>query len=408
MNFHGSVAENLMGGRQREQEVLESVPIQGRKISSAISAAYRSILSRQVFGVMGIPIDALNLASLLAMIRAAAQTRTPFLLSTPNVNFLLMSRVDKEFRESLLVSDVCPVDGMPIVWIARLLGVKVEKVSGCEIFDALRSPAGNERPLNVFLFGGADDLAETVSAKLNAEAQGLACVGAINPGFGSITDMSNASILDSINDSNADLLTVFLSAKKAQGWLLRNHLQLQVPFRAQFGTTINFQAGTVKRAPELWRVWGFEWLWRIKEEPHLWRRYWADGRGLAHLLVTCVLPLAATHYWRRFANLVKKTALSVDRDETIDNVTFKLKGDAVEAQVDQAISYFAPALRIEKSVRIDISNVRTIDARFFGLLLTLRKHLLRQGLRLDFTGATPRMKRAFRWNGFEYLLNPGT
>ena len=77
-------------------------------------------LFRPVFGVLGIPLDALNLDALLCRIGAAIASRKPFLLSTPNVNLLMLSRTDREFRESLLFSDACPIDGMPLVWIARL------------------------------------------------------------------------------------------------------------------------------------------------------------------------------------------------------------------------------------------------------------------------------------------------
>src|SRR5258705_11874692 len=84
-------------------------------------------------------------------------------LSTPNVNFLMMSRSDEEFRESLLMSDFCPVDGMPLVWIARLLGIPIrERGSGSDIFDALRSREALNRRLSVFLFVGADGVAENL------------------------------------------------------------------------------------------------------------------------------------------------------------------------------------------------------------------------------------------------------
>jgi N-acetylglucosaminyldiphosphoundecaprenol N-acetyl-beta-D-mannosaminyltransferase len=403
MKFQGSVVAYRSNARRREPSAV--IAMREHSLSRATSAAFGDNLSREVYGVLGIPIDALDLTSLLAMVRTAVETSAPFLLSTPNVNFLMMSRVDKEFRESLLMSDACPVDGMPIVWIARLLGVKVQKVSGCEIFDALRLRNGSDRPLNVFLFGGAEGLADTVSKKLNAEAEGMACVGTINPGFGSVADMSQAGVLDVINSSKADLLTVFLSAKKAQGWLLKNHHKLQVPFRAQFGATINLQAGTIKRAPERWRVWGFEWLWRIKEEPYLWRRYWTDGRGLFYLLVTCVLPLAISQQWRRVVGWGKTTKLVVDRCDDENCVALKLSGDAVAEQVESAISFLRPALRTNKSISINLSNVTAIDARFFGLLITVRKHLLDRGLRLVFLGETSRITRAFRLNGFAFLLN---
>jgi N-acetylglucosaminyldiphosphoundecaprenol N-acetyl-beta-D-mannosaminyltransferase len=67
-------------------------------------------------------------------------------------------------------------------------------------------------------------------------------------------------------------LAVFLSASKAQAWLVQNHERIQVPVRAQLGATINFEAGTIKRAPAFVRSAGLEWLWRIKEEPNLWPR----------------------------------------------------------------------------------------------------------------------------------------
>jgi N-acetylglucosaminyldiphosphoundecaprenol N-acetyl-beta-D-mannosaminyltransferase len=95
------------------------------------------------------------------------EAKTPFLLSTPNVNFLMTSRTDPQFRESLLMSDLCPVDGMPLVWIARLLGIPIkERLSGSDIFDAMRSRKQTGLRLKTFLFGGAEGVAETVSKNL--------------------------------------------------------------------------------------------------------------------------------------------------------------------------------------------------------------------------------------------------
>ena len=158
--------------------------------SSAMEQARADDLSRNVFGVLGIPIDALDLMALLGLIDSAVQLRKPFLLSTPNVNFLMMSRADEDFRESLLMSDLCPVDGMPMVWIARLLGLPIRhRLSGSDIFEALRSRSLRQK-LKVFLFGGSEGIADSMSKSLNAGPGGMTCVGALNPGFGSVSDMS--------------------------------------------------------------------------------------------------------------------------------------------------------------------------------------------------------------------------
>jgi N-acetylglucosaminyldiphosphoundecaprenol N-acetyl-beta-D-mannosaminyltransferase len=313
----------------------------------------------------------------------------------------MMSRFNKVFRESLLMSDLCPVDGMPLVWMARLMGLPLRgRLSGSDIFDALRSRCAPGRPLKVFMFGGAEGVADKVREKLSQQS-GLTCVGTLNPGFGSIDEMSTDSVLDSINASEADLLTVFLSAEKAQAWLLRNHGRLKIPFRAQFGATINLQAGSIKRAPVVVQKLGFEWLWRIKEEPYLWRRYWNDGLGLLRLSVTCLLPLLIGNLRRR-----SKAAepLTMHRTEDEQSVSIKLSGSAISSQTDAAISCFRNALDIRKPIVIDISAIRDIDPRFFGLLLMLRKRSKRLCVGLTFANPTAQIRKSFRLNGFEFLL----
>ena len=169
----------------------------------------RDELSRQVFGVLGIPLDAIGLEPALTALEGAIEKQEVFLLSTPNVNFLISSRVEKEFRESLLMSDLCVVDGMPIAWIARLLGVPVaERVTGADLFDALKHNR-SDRPLRVFLFGGADDVAARVGKTLNAQSRGLKCVGTLNPGIGTVDEMSSETVIEAINASGADILAVF-------------------------------------------------------------------------------------------------------------------------------------------------------------------------------------------------------
>jgi N-acetylglucosaminyldiphosphoundecaprenol N-acetyl-beta-D-mannosaminyltransferase len=361
-------------------------------------------LSRQVFGVLGLPVDALDFPTLLQTIKTAAGAKARFLLSTPNVNFLMMSRSDPVFRESLLMSDLCTIDGMPLVLIARLLGIPIkEKLSGSDIFDALRSREKTGQRLKVFLLGGAEDVADAVCNNLNREADGMKCVGTLNPGFGTIEEMSTDGVLRTINSSEADLLTVFLSARKAQGWLLRNHDRLQIPFRAQFGATINLQAGSVKRAPTWLQRLGFEWLWRIKEEPYLWRRYWSDGFGLLSVMVTCVLPLFGGNLLRRLTG--PGDILTIDRSEDQQSSLIKLSGSATSSHIDAAIACFRSALETNKTIVIDVSKISVIDPRFFGLLLMLRKRAIRQGSGLAFVSATSRVHKAFRLNGFEFLLN---
>jgi N-acetylglucosaminyldiphosphoundecaprenol N-acetyl-beta-D-mannosaminyltransferase len=362
-------------------------------------------LSRDVYGVLGVPIDAVDLSAVVQRIGAAMRQDAPFLISTPNLNFLVSSQTDPEFRESLLQSDLCPVDGVPIVWISRLLGIPIQmRVAGSDIFDRLKL----EQPssVEVFLFGGPEGVAETCSAVLNSQSGGVVCVGTLYPGFGSVENMSTDAIIDAINASDARFLVASLGAQKGQSWLHKNHHRLRIPVRSHLGAAINFQAGLLKRAPLFVRRFGFEWLWRIKEEPYLWRRYLQDGLSLLKLMMTSVLPLALGAFWRGvFA--ADETALEVSF-EVGQLRTVKLAGHAVERHVASAISVFREAINKSHQLTVDVSRLEAIDPRFLGLLLVVRKQMTARGGRLQIVGASSRLRRGFRLNRFEFLLNSGS
>jgi N-acetylglucosaminyldiphosphoundecaprenol N-acetyl-beta-D-mannosaminyltransferase len=351
------------------------------------------------------PIDAVEMPDVLRCIEAAAADAKTFVLSTPNLNFLVSSQSDPEFRESLLLSDLCPTDGKPIVWLARIMGIPIRgTVAGSDIFEALKARPKSARQLKVFLFGGAQGVAAAASKTLNAGRGGLSCIGFICPGFGSVDEMSKSDLIDKINSSRADMLVTSLGSKKGQSWLLRNHRNLRIPIRAHLGATLNFQAGTVKRAPLLFRKLGLEWLWRIKEEPHLWSRYGHDGIILLHLLLTRVLPLSVLTLWLRLGLHANGQDLLISQAESDASVNLKFSGAATACQAPKASLCLAVALQSQKNIVISLSEICLVDARFLGLLLMLRKCLNKGGRSLTLAGASPRLKRLFHLNGAGFLL----
>jgi N-acetylglucosaminyldiphosphoundecaprenol N-acetyl-beta-D-mannosaminyltransferase len=369
-------------------------------------------LVREVYCVLGIPIDAIEMPEALNRIEAAATAAASFLISTPNLNFMVNSQTDEEFRESLLLSDLCPADGMPIIWIARLLGIPIKRrVAGSDILDALKSKPNKGGPLKIFVFGATDQVAAAAANRLNSHSSALKCVGWACPGFVNVDELSQDRYIDQINSSSADFLVAALGARNGQVWLLRNHTRLRVPVRAHLGAAINFQAGTVKRAPDVMRRLGFEWLWRIKEEPHLFGRYCHDGGVLIRLLLTRVLPLSVTSAWQRLRPKRGRGDEGLDHDFVTVHVhnqleaTLRVSGDATARQVAPAIASFRQAGNSQKLVTVDLSRTGAIDPRYFGLFLMLRKQLKGRGAHLRFVGVPPRLQRLFRLNGLGFLLS---
>ena len=362
-------------------------------------------MKREVYGILGVPIDALDMRAVLGQIETAVIGTAPFLFSTANLNFLVTSRSDPQFRELLLVSDLCTADGTPIVLMARLLGAPLqERIAGADVFEALKNTSAPAPGLKVFLFGGERGAAAAACENINAQSGGMVCVGSYDPGFCTVEEMSSDAILETINSSGANFFAAALGAKKGQAWLLRNHDRLQIPVRVHLGATINFQAGTIKRASARIGRWGLEWLWRIKEEPRLWRRYWNDGLVLLELVVTQLVPILILTRWQRFVDRRNPTDLRVKWTESHNSVILSIEGVATAAGIEHAIAGFQRAIAGAKDVVINFANTGLIDARFLGLLLMLNKTLKRQRRHLTFTGVSPRLERLFRLHGFAFLL----
>ena len=173
---------------------------------------------------------------------------------------------------------------------------------------------------------------------------GLYCVGSLQPGFGSVDEMSSNDIIDRINSTDADFLIASLGAQKGQSWLCRNHDRLRVPVRAHLGATMNFQAGVIKRCPNMMQRLGLEWLWRIKEEPNLWTRYLNDGSLFIFLLLTRVLPLVVASWLLRRKYRNEHQHVTVRQVQTNGSITFTLFGSATTNTLNNIITAFACAV----------------------------------------------------------------
>ncbi len=355
-----------------------------------------------MYGVFGIPVDAVTGQETVQIIKRAIAQRRPFLISTPNLNFLHQSQSDPGFRHSLLESDLCIPDGMPIVWLSRLVGAPIrERVAGSDLVEALKAGSGQERPVKIFLFGGPEGVAERACASINASKGGLQCVGWHYPGFGDIETMSNDATLATLNASGADFLSVSLGAQKGQAWLLRNHGALHIPVRVHLGATINFEGGTVRRAPRWLRRVGLEWLWRIKEEPHPWQRYAGDAFALAKILASLALPLLGWSIQRRLAGQGQPFRADIREHENV--ITVAIAGSATTDNISGAVEILRRAIALRQPLRIDLSATTGMDTRFIGLVLMAMKQAeLNGGLRL--INLPPRIRRFLALNGFGYIL----
>ncbi|MEY2952413.1 MAG: hypothetical protein RLZZ401_500 [Pseudomonadota bacterium] len=365
--------------------------------------------NRDVYCVLGLPFDAVDTAGAVAHVRRAARERQSCFLSTPNLNFAIAAQTDPAFRDSVVRSDLSIADGMPLVWVARLMGIPLrERVAGSTVFNELETTSDDTlvTPLRVFFFGGPDGVAAQACEALNrAPNPAMTCVGFESPGFGSIEQMSSEDCIARINAAHADFVVVALGARKGQAWIEHNRHRLNAPVISHLGAVVNFVAGKVRRAPTAWQGVGMEWLWRIKEEPSLWRRYAHDGMSFAGLMLTRVLPGALLSRM----NCPSAQALAAAEVGLLSEpgqLTLVLKGDWACGNLERLRPVLKDAAGRDLPLMLDLQALTSIDPAVIAQLSLLWAHCLNTGRRWSVTEVSTRVALSFAVNCASYLRCP--
>ena len=357
--------------------------------------------NRNVHCLLGLPFDAVSLPQAARRLNHARSSGERCFLSTPNLNFVISSLRDSNFRASVCRSDLSLADGMPLVWVARLLGIPVrERVSGSGVFEFLRMHSPDL--WNVFFFGGQMGRGQEACLAIGDKEESMRPAGYIYPGFGNVEQMSREELIDCINGSGADMLVVSLGAAKGQSWIMHNLQGLTTPVISHLGAVVNFVAGSVSRAPGWMQHSGLEWLWRIKEEPQLFRRYFSDGLGFVRLMATQVVPLAA---FQRLAapqeSEFKRAGITYPSGP---RTSFsRLNGAWQQDNLKPVRDEFDWLLAQGKPVSLDMSDVTWMDSAFIGLLLLLDEALQGKGARLRLVNLSFKLRILLRLHGVRHL-----
>lgn len=360
---------------------------------------------RDVWCLLGLPFDAVKMDDVVEKFYFSSIKNKPLFFSTPNLNFLIASQCDNDFRNSVINSDLSVADGKPLVWVARLLNIPIpERVAGSDIVEELIKNKVGNKVLKTFFFGGEEGVAEIACDKLNLHDAGLQCVGNLNPGFGLIEDMSSIEIIDQINQSNADFIIVSLGAKKGQLWIEKNRKNLNAPIISHLGAVVNFIAGTVSRSPKILQKLGLEWLWRIKEEPMLWKRYFYDGISFFNLLIFKVLPLFIIIQFVKNKRKINKPSIATYKKYDVINI--ELSGYWVNSNIAELNNEFQNITNkyTEAVVVINIKKGAYVDAAVMAKFLILKNMLLKNNRKLRINTDSKLIDKIFRYNCCEHLF----
>ena len=355
------------------------------------------IYDRKCTIVLGVPVDCLTMEQ--ALDRIIEFTDKPsgtqnHLVATLNVDFLVNSLLmfhskplHAELLNVLRETSLVLADGMPIVWLSRLIGAPLpERVAGSDLVPLLaeRAAACGKK---IYLLGGKTENTNHAAKVLTEQFPNLQIAGIDTP----MVDLSSASapetdrlICDKINKSGADILLIGFGAPKQELWFSRNREQLQTPVAIGVGGTFNFICGSVKRAPSVMRKTGAEWIYRIIAEPRrLWKRY-LTGLIKFNFMAFCVIFVSTI--LRCTAWLMRLIGLSPS---------------AVEENVDS-----------DFGVRVDLKRVIYLDPDALCRMWQVSRECHSRNLNFEITGVSPLMRYWLKinrmWDAFAPMVNQKT
>jgi len=228
------------------------------------------------------PIANLAFAQTVSLIGQWLEQPQPRRIATANLDFLRLAASDRELEEALRAADLVTADGTPVLWLARLQRQPLRgRVTGADLIVPLVAEA-HRRGRSVFLLGGAPGAAEASAVWFSQRFSGLRIAGTASPAIDIGNPESCRQAVATVAATMPDLLLVALGCPKQDLFLARHLHDLRCRVGIGVGASLDFLAGTVRRAPVALQRAGLEWVFRLSQEPRrLGGRYARDFVFLA-------------------------------------------------------------------------------------------------------------------------------
>ena len=201
-------------------------------------------------------------------------------LVTPNVDHLVKLQGDREFYEVYQQAEWVVCDSKILYLLSKLLKHPLpEAIPGSSFFTSYYLYHKDDPKCRIFLLGAKEGVAKRAMERINERVGREIVVGAHSPSFGFEKNEEECrKLVETVNRSGANVLLVGVGAPKQEKWIMRYRQQMPgVDLFMALGATIDFEAGTLQRAPLIWQKIGMEWLYRVIKEPkRLFKRYFVD------------------------------------------------------------------------------------------------------------------------------------
>ncbi|HUS89621.1 MAG TPA: WecB/TagA/CpsF family glycosyltransferase [Desulfosporosinus sp.] len=208
-----------------------------------------------------------------------------------NVHMIMAAYDSKDFRKIVNKADMVTPDGMPLVLLLRILGLKNQpRVYGPTLMKHI-CEASARIAVSVGFYGSTPETLKDLVQNLTDCIPNLDVGYNYSPPFRPLTPEEDETIVREINASKIKILFVGLGCPKQERWMAAHRDRVKTVM-VGVGAGFDFYAGTVKQAPRWMMLAGLEWLFRLCMEPkRLWRRYLYNNPRFVGLAALQLLKL---------------------------------------------------------------------------------------------------------------------
>ena len=241
--------------------------------------------------ILGVRVDAVDKMHLIDEIASRIEGGRREYLANVNINAINIAQEDEGFRKILNNSPVVYCDGEGVRMGARMLGVPLPPriVLTYWIWELCAFAAA--RGYSIFLLGGTLGAAEEAAAAMKLRFPGIRIAGT-HHGYFTKEGRESDRVVDMIATARPNILFVCFGMPLQEHWACRNLERLMANVVLFGGSTIEYAAGRKKLAPAWMSRHGFEWLFRLLQEPgRMWKRYLVTNSLFIGLLAKEIVRL---------------------------------------------------------------------------------------------------------------------
>jgi N-acetylglucosaminyldiphosphoundecaprenol N-acetyl-beta-D-mannosaminyltransferase len=235
-----------------------------------------------------VQVDGLTPATLYDALREAVRSEDPVIIANHNLHSIYLYHHDPKMRRFYTRARYVFIDGMPLVWLGRLLGYPLRREHRMTSIDWLRPllPEAVRRGWRLFLLGSRPGVAERAAGILRAEFPGLVVESGhgyfdLRPG-----SESGEAVIERVRAFRPDLLCLGMGMPRQEHWIEDHSGRVGAKVILNLGGFMDLLTGELPIPPRWISRLGLEWLIRLLSRPgRVWRRYLVEPWYLVPLLV---------------------------------------------------------------------------------------------------------------------------